>query len=311
MSKQISSGGAAGVLGAPPLVLGGMFGIEPEDTSYERLDAFADADGAFVETAYSYVGGAAKAVIGRWLAANPGTLNTVVKIGHDNRGNDMELTEAAILHDLHECLDVLHVDALGVALLHCDDETRPVKDIAETLVGLIEAGLAQAVGVSNWQASRLAAIAHLLIEDGHVPLVSYHHSLAQVNPALLRGSSMEADSAVLNVIERLGLPLLCWSANAGGYFARRGDPAGAEPDQFDSAVSRARRDRCVELAEDLGVPPATLALAWTLSRKDTWASVGPDSPEQMAQAFAAAGLTLSAAHRAWLAGTPEPPTSSH
>jgi aryl-alcohol dehydrogenase-like predicted oxidoreductase len=75
---------------------------------------------------------------------------------------------------------------------------------------------------------------------------------------------------------------------------------------FDTPVSRARRDRVRELAEQFGVEPATVALAFTLSRDRTWASVGPDSPGQLAQAFAADALRLTPAERAWLRGGDRP-----
>lgn len=292
---------ATEVLGESRPVLGGAFGMETAEESAARMRDFVEAGGTLVETGYSYVGGRAMAAVGEWLEANPGQLKVVMKIGHGARGVDIPLTKANILHDLMDSLSVLHVDSLGVALLHCDDESLPVDEIADTLVGIVEDGLAESVGVSNWKAPRLDLLASNLIARGHLPLSSYHFSLAAVDPELQHGSSMAADDDVLTVIERHQLPLLCWSANAGGYFARHDDGiAGDEPDMFDTALSRERRARCIELGARLGVQPATVALAWTLSHDRTWASVGPATPEQRAQAFAAAELTLTPEDRAWL-----------
>ncbi|MDR1189545.1 MAG: aldo/keto reductase, partial [Bifidobacteriaceae bacterium] len=167
------------------------------------------------------------------------------------------------------------------------------------------------VGASNWTAPRLQALAEALAERGQTPLASYHHSLAEVDPALLPGSSRAADPDMLAVVGRHRLPLLCWSANAGGYFARTAPLPNGGPDMFDTPVSRARRERVRKLAEQSGVEPATVALAFTLSRDRTWVSVGPDSPDQLAQAFAADALKLTPAERAWLrdGDRPQPPST--
>ncbi|MDR1185871.1 MAG: aldo/keto reductase [Bifidobacteriaceae bacterium] len=300
---------AAEVLAAPRIVLGGAFGLEPQADSAARLEAFVAAGGTFVETGYTYVAGKAMAAVGQWLAANPGQLRVVMKIGHGERGVDIPLSRANIRHDLLDALRVLRVDSLGVLLLHCDDPARPVEEIVDTLAEAAAEGLADSVGASNWSASRLAALVDALAERGHTPLASYHHSLAELDPRLAPGSSRAANDDLLDLIDRHDLPLLCWSANAGGFFARSGNEPPVHPDMFDTAASGERRERVRALAGQFGVEPATLALAWTLARDRNWVSVGPEDAHQLAQAFAAAALTLSPAQRAWLrhGDSPAPP----
>jgi aryl-alcohol dehydrogenase-like predicted oxidoreductase len=56
-------------------------------------------------------------------------------------------------------------------------------------------------------------------------------------------------------------------------------------------------------AAELGVEPATLAVAWVLGHPQVTAVVvGPRRPEQLATAVAATGLELSASERDELAG---------
>jgi len=294
-----SDGGS--VLGDCRLVLGGQFGVEPFERSQRRLNAFAAAGGVALETAYSYAGGAAIAAVGRWIREHAGQLEVVFKVGHDHQGRDMPLSRANITRDVTDGLTVLGVEAAGVVMLHCDDGARDVEELAGTLVSLVEAGYARSVGVSNWPAGRLAALAEALGRRGHRPLASYHYSLAVPDPAGMRGSDLAAGDALIMTLDQARLPLLSWSANAGGYFGRddgRGDHGGP----FDTPASRARRARCAELGRKLGLAPATVALAWVLARADTFASVGAGTAAHLDQAFQAPGVRLSSDDVAWLAG---------
>jgi aryl-alcohol dehydrogenase-like predicted oxidoreductase len=146
---------------------------------------------------------------------------SLLKVGHDRRrGGDIPLSLANVTRDVTDGLAVLGVEAAGVVMLHSDDGARPVEEIADTLISLIEAGYARSVGVSNWPAERLGGLAAVLGRRGHRPLASYHYSLAQPDPDRMRGSNLAVDDALIKTLDRARLPLLSWSANAGGYFAR-------------------------------------------------------------------------------------------
>ena len=285
------------------MVLGGQFGVEPFERSERRLSAFAAAGGVALETAYSYAGGRAIEAVGRWFRQHPSAqLEVVFKVGHDHRGRDMQLTRANVTRDVTDGLAVLGVPAVGVVMLHCDDAARGVEEVADTLIGLVEAGHARSVGVANWPAARLAALAAALGRRGHRPLASYHYSLAVPESGGLRGSDLATDDAIITTVEQARLPLLSWSANAGGYFGRADAPGNHSI--FDTASSRVRRARCAELSQRLGLAPATVALAWVLARPGTFASVGPGTPEHLSQAFQAAGVRLGPEDAAWLTGDP-------
>jgi 1-deoxyxylulose-5-phosphate synthase len=293
---------AGSVLGDCRLVLGGQFGVEPFERSERRLNAFAAAGGVALETAYSYAGGAGIAAVGRLMRERPGRLEVVVKVGHDRQGREMPLSLANVTHDVTDGLTVLGVEAAGVVMLHCDDVARDVEELAGTLTSLVEAGYARSVGVSNWRRERLAQLAVALGRRGHRPLASYHYSLAVPDPRGMRGSDLAADDALIKAVDQARLPLLSWSANAGGYFSRD-DGRGDRGEPFDTAASRGRRTRCAELARRLGLAPATVALAWVLARAGTFASVGAGTAAHLDEAFQAAGLRLSADDVAWLAGS--------
>ncbi|MFJ4617003.1 aldo/keto reductase [Streptomyces sp. NPDC088812] len=281
-------------------VLGGPFGAEPPATSAERLTHFADAGGLLVETSHSYAGGQAEAAVGAWLRAQPGRLGVVTEVGHDTTGADLPLSRATVHAHVRAALAGLGVEAIDVLLYHCDDPARPVAELADTLVSLVEAGHVRRVGVSNWRAPRLAELAVELAGRGHTPVAGYQFSLAEPDPALL-GGSLHADAAVLDVVRAHRLPLFGWSSQARGYFARTGGrELDGRPDPYDTEDNRARRRRCRDLAERLGSRPETVALAWTLHHPGIWPSIGPRTTGQTDCSLQARRLTLTGDQVHWL-----------
>ncbi|MFJ8113109.1 aldo/keto reductase [Streptomyces sp. NPDC096132] len=281
-------------------VLGGPFGAEPAETTAERLAHFADAGGLLVETSHSYARGKAEVAVGDWLRTNPGLLGVATKVGHDTTGGDIPLSRDTVFEHVRSALDNLGVEAIDVLLYHCDDPARPVAELADTLVSLVEAGHVRRVGVSNWRAERLSQLAAELGARGHVPVASYQFSLAEPDPALLEGS-LHADSAVLDVVRAHRLPLIGWSSQARGHFARTGPKShNGKPDPYDTETNRARRLRCVELAAQLGTRPETVALAWTLHHPGVWPSIGPRTTAQIDNSLQARRVTLTEQQVRWL-----------
>ncbi|MFE6826270.1 aldo/keto reductase [Streptomyces sp. NPDC057690] len=281
-------------------VLGGPFGAEPAETTAERLAHFAHAGGLLVETSHSYAGGKAEAAVGDWLRKNPGRLGVATKVGHDTTGGDIPLSRDTVFEHVRSALENLGVEAIDVLLYHCDDPDRPVAELADTLVSLVEAGHVRRVGVSNWRAERLSQLAAELGERHHTPVASYQFSLAEPEPALLEGS-LHADSAVLGVVREHRLPLIGWSSQARGHFARTGPKEHhGKPDPYDTEDNRARRLRCRELAVELGSLPETVALAWTLHHPAVWPSVGARTTAQIDNSLQARRLTLTEEQVRWL-----------
>ncbi|MDT0144526.1 aldo/keto reductase [Microbacterium sp. PRC9] len=285
--------------GPARIILGGAFGREEDAASFAKLDRFVESGGRLVETAYSYARGRGKQVVGQWLRAHGAPLGVVTKVGHGLDGADIPLDRATVLAHVRESIEVLGGEPLEVLLYHCDDPERPVEELADTLREITAEGLARNVGVSNWPASRLEALAIEVAEDPPPLVASYHWSLAAPRPEVLAPMGLAADDAVLGVVRTRGLPLLSWSAQAQGFFARTSPVEGRE-DPFDTPENRARRDRCAVLAAELGEPPASIALAWTLNHAGVWPTIGPSTLAHLDGAISASRITLSASQLEWL-----------
>lgn len=280
------------------IVLGGRFGEEPQTLSWQRLDRFVAAGGCLVETAHCYADGRAEATIGAWMTANPGRVKLIDKVGHPDEHGRLDLSVAALEREAALSCERLGIDRIDVLLLHRDDARRGVDELAAAMLELTQRGYAHRVGVSNWAASRVAALADAL--KGHDLVASYQRSLA-VPAAPLWPGTLHADEAVMQALRMHGIPLLAWAAQARGFFAGCTElprPDGDDP--FDNLDNRQRRDRCATLAKEGGVRPETIALAWLLHQPQTYAIIGPRSLAELNISIDAAQVQLSDSELRWL-----------
>jgi len=286
------------------IVLGGRFGEEERDLSWARLDRFAEAGGEFVETAHSYADGQAESTIGKWLSANPSSLKVITKVGHPDIHGKLELNARSIRAEAELSRRRIGEDNLHAVMLHRDDPSVPVEALGLSLISLVRDLGIPRIGVANWTAERLDGLSVTLMQETVTPLASYQKSLA-VPAAPLWPGTMHAEKGVLEVVNRHGLTLIAWAAQARGYFAGQTElPSDTEPDPFDTPANIARRARCVEVGKTLGLAPETVALAWLLSH-DLLAIIGPRSLRELNLSLAAAQVQLGNETIRWLDGFDE------
>lgn len=98
------------------------------------------------------------------------------------------------------------------------------------------------------------------------------------------------------------MALLAWSSQARGYFVP-GVPANDTELKrcWDSEENQERRRRAVALAEEKGVTPINVALAYVLSQPySAFALFGPRTIEETRTSLPGANLSLTADELAWL-----------
>ncbi len=128
----------------------------------------------------------------------------------------------------------LGVEAVGLYQHHRPDPDVPYEDTLGGLRALLDAGLVQRVGISNADPDQIRA-AHEVIGDG---LVSVQNRLSP---------EFRSSLAELEVCDELDLAFLPWSPLGG---ASRASTLGSEHHAF------------AEVAEELGVSPQQVCLAW-------------------------------------------------
>ena len=150
-----------------PLALGSnVFGWTiDEKTSFEILDAFAEAGFNFIDTADIYSnwkqgnqGGESETIIGNWLKqrGNRDQVIIATKVGGDMGLGKKCLARDYILKAVDASLKRLQTDYIDLYQSHYDDPETPQEETLETYAELIKAGKVRAIGASNFTPARLS-----------------------------------------------------------------------------------------------------------------------------------------------------------
>jgi 1-deoxyxylulose-5-phosphate synthase len=281
------------------LALGTLgFSLKTRDRDYALLDAWLEAGGTVIDSAHVYEDGDAERVLGRWLADRPGARERIVLVtkGAHPDGDRRRVTAADIAADLRDSMERLG-GPVDLYLLHRDDPAVEVGEIVDALDAHRRAGEIRAFGVSNWTLPRIDEANEYAAARGVAGIAcnSPHLSLAVQNEPPWAGCLSATDAESRAWHERTGMPLLAWSAQAGGWFA------GAESRVYDNAGNRERRARAGRLGRERGASANAIALAWVLAQPfPTVAVVGPHSVEHLRASLQALAVELSPDEVRWL-----------
>jgi aryl-alcohol dehydrogenase-like predicted oxidoreductase len=302
-----------------PFTLGTMtfgndlgWGTSPEESA-GILAAYLDRGGNSIDTANIYTNGHSERIVGDFLAARPGLRDRIV-LGtkffanlHPGDPNGGGAGRKALIAQLDESLRRLRTDYVDLLWLHGWDRHAPVEETLRTLHDLVTSGRVRYVGFCNvpaWVAARSQTIAEF---RGWAPLTAL-----QLEYSLLQRTS---EGELLPMAGALGVGVLPWSPLRGGhlsgkYFRDGGAPAGSlragvgeGPTERDWAVI----DAVAQVAEQVGVSAAEVALAWVRSRPAVVSTlVGARTVEQLRANLASLDTDLAPEHLAALdeASTP-------
>lgn len=288
------------------LVLGGgVFGTgwgygADRDESRRIIDAYAEAGGNFIDTANFYQGGQSEEIIGEalqgrrddFVVATKYTAPGGAKGGILATGNSRK----AMIVSVEDSLKRLKMDYIDLLWVHMSDGVTPVEEIVRGFDDLVRAGKVIYAGLSDfpaWRVGRATAIAEL---RGAAPIagLQFEHSLVE------RTSEHE----LIPAGKALGLGMVAWSPLGGGLLTgkyRQGETGRKEGlggqvfQQENSAQRTAILDTLTEVARELNVPNAEVAIAW-VAAKGILPIIGPRTVAQLKSNLASANLKLSNAH---------------
>jgi aryl-alcohol dehydrogenase-like predicted oxidoreductase len=293
------------------LVLGTMyFGTRTDEaTSYALLDRYVEAGGRVLDTANCYSfwtsptghGGQSEALLGRWLAANPGLREELViatKVGVEptDDGGVEGLSAPVIERESARSLERLGIDAIDVYWAHGEDRSTDLEETVAVFGALVERGVVRRLGVSNhptWRVERARGIAERL---GVEPWTALQLTTSYVDPrpgAQVPGKDHRfgfvSDETVDYLEVHPELELWVYSPLIQGSFDRADRPF---PEAYDHPGTTARLARLNALAGRLGVPASQVVLAGMLAKG--WRPiVGVSTVEQLDSALASARLDIS------------------
>lgn len=286
-----------------PLCLGGnVFGwTADERASFDVLDAYVDGGGNFIDTAERYSawvpghqGGESETLIGRWLAGRPGLRERMViatKVAPP-------LTAARIAEQCEASLRRLGVDHVDLYYAHFPDAETPPEETLAALDALVGQGKVRAPASSNHTAAQLRQALELQRSHGWAPYA------VEQPPYSLLNRSFEGEAA--EVCRAAGMGVVGYAALGGGFLSGkyRQDAPPPPGGRVANVTSRYMNDhgwRVLDalraVAEEAGVPPARVALAWVMAKPDllTGPIASATSTAQVADLLAAAELRLDPA----------------
>lgn len=302
--------GEAGPRVFPVAIGGNAFGwTASEESAYGILDVYRDFGGNLIDTADSYADGRSEAIIGDWLRSRTARDEFVIatKIGKSSRNPG--LSADAVTAAIDASLARLRTDRIDVLFLHCDDTTV---NLDETLVAVdenVRRGTVRFVGAADHSANRVLEARVIAAQLGLAPLTAL-----QCRYNLMHRTEYEGSLAAIAEQQSLGfMPRFALDGGflAGNYRSKTEldlNSTGNIVLGGDAETHLNRRGHRVlatidRIAADLECAPATVSLAWLLSKGTVTAPVvGASTPSQVADLVRAVDLVLTRSQVAALDG---------
>jgi aryl-alcohol dehydrogenase-like predicted oxidoreductase len=210
--------------------------------------------------------------------------------------NDIGASRGHIMDSIDGSLRRLQTDHIDLYQIHGNDSVTPLDETLRALDDLVTSGKVRYLGVSNWQAWKIAkalTISHFRNLARFDTLQAYYS---------IAGRDLERELVPLLEAERTGL--LVWSPLAGGLlsgkFSRDNQkPADSRRSNFDFPLVDKERtwnilDAMAPIAKAHNCSAARISLAWLLAKPVvTSIIIGAKRLDQLEDNIAATELTLT------------------
>jgi aryl-alcohol dehydrogenase-like predicted oxidoreductase len=274
----------------------------PRNQSINLIREARDLGINFFDTANEYSHGTSESYLGEALRGEDResvVVATKVYFRMGDQPNKAGLSRKHIRHQLTSSLERLGVDYVDLYQIHRWDINTPIEETLATMTDLVREGRILYPGASSmwaWQFSKSLYIARMHGYERFVSMQNHYNLLYR-----------EEEREMMPLCQDQGIAVLPWSPLARGFLS--GKYTEQEPPEEQSV--RARTDpyltrrffknqdfkivgRVTEVAEEKGVTPAQIALAWILS-KDYVTSpvVGVTKAEHLKEAVEALEVDLA------------------
>jgi aryl-alcohol dehydrogenase-like predicted oxidoreductase len=268
-----------------------------EDEAEPIVRRAVEAGVTFFDTADAYSEGASEEITGRLLAKlfpkrDDYVLATKVFYPMGPGPDDRGLSRKHISVAIDASLKRLGTDFVDLYQIHRWDYETPIEETMAALNDVVEAGKARFIGASSMYAWQFAKAQHTADTNGWTPFVSMqnHYNLVY----------REEEREMIPLCLDQDVGVIPWSPLARGLLAAGRDRsttragsdafAGELYGEDDYEVVDAVRS----LADERGLPPARIALAWLLGKPAVTAPiVGATKLDHIEDALAAVDVTLS------------------
>lgn len=269
----------------------------PEESSRPLIQRALEGGINFFDTANSYSEGSSEEILGRALRdfARRDEVVVATKVYHQVGDLPEGLSRAQILRSIDDSLRRLGMEYVDLLQIHRWDYATPIEETLEALNEVVKAGKARYIGASSMHARQFAQALELQERHGWARFVTMqdHYNLIY----------REEENEMLPLCNRAGVSVIPWSPLARGRLTRPWGETTARlvSDEFGQSLYSATdsNDELIavnlaEVAEDLGVGRAQVALAWLLSKPGVAAPIiGASRQDQLDELLNAVDLTLT------------------
>jgi voltage-dependent potassium channel beta subunit len=267
-----------------------------EDQAYELMKTAFDAGVNFFDNAEAYAGGDAETIMGKVIQRAGWKRSDLVistKIFWGGSGpNDKGLSRKHIIEGVDAALQRLQTDYVDLVFAHRPDIHTPIEETVRAFDHVINQGKAFYWGTSEWSASQIMEAYAVARREHLIP-----PQMEQPQYHMFHREKVESEFA--HLYDEIGLGTTIWSPLASGLLTgkyNQGMTAGTRATlegyewlrqrfEDEEAVQRiAKVGELMNIADDLGVSMAQLALAWTLKNPHISTTItGSSKPEQIVE----------------------------
>jgi aryl-alcohol dehydrogenase-like predicted oxidoreductase len=301
--RQLGTGGPlVGALGYGAMVLEGYYGASDDDEAIRTIQRALDAGVTMIDSADAYGNGHNEGLEGRaargrrdaFVASKFGIVFESTETGTDlptGWGFSLKINGRPDYANraLDASLSRLGVEAIDLWYLHYPDLATPIEETVGAMAAAVRAGKVRHIGLSNVTAEQVRR-AHAVHP---VAAVQYEYSLWR----------REAQTELLPTLRELGIALVAWSPLGAGFLTGTVDTLGpADFRQYNPrfagpnpATNTDRYAPVMQMARELSVSPAQLALAWLLHQgEDVIPIPGTRKPQRIDENAQASTIRLDA-----------------
>lgn len=255
----------------------------------------------FFDTADMYSVGVSEEVTGKLLKEvaprDELVVATKVYMPMKEDVNARGLSRKHIMDSIDNSLRRLDMEYVDLYQIHRWDYSTPIEETMEALHDVVKAGKARYIGASSMFAWQFSKAQYTATAHGWTRFVAMQNHMN----AVYREEEREMNPLCIDQ----GVGIIPWSPLARGFLAGNrkkigeGETKRAKSDEFAHHMYYEQGDfqvleRVVALAEEHGVSPAQIALAWLLHKPGVTAPiVGATKMHHLEQAVAAVDISLS------------------
>lgn len=273
-----------------------------EATSIRIIHEALDRGVTFIDTANIYANTRSEEIIGKALEGGKRhqvVLTTKAGLPRGKGPHEKGASRLHLMRELEGSLRRLKTDYVDLYQIHTFDPHTPLEETLRTLDDMVRSGKVRYVGASNYAAWELMKALGISDRNGLVRYISIQisYSLADRTP----------EREMIPLCLDQGLGLIPYFPLAGGilsgkYLSPERVPAGSRADT-DPNFKRFLQEKYIRLAqgvsrlaEEQGIAPSALSLAWLLRRPAvSTVIVGATKPEQVAENIGCLNVPLDEA----------------